>query len=155
MKNLTLFLLGLVSIQIPACLSQNDNKQCFSQSLKPSYPCCKGNKVVYTDEDGDWGVEHNKWCGIGNGPSKASDDACFSIVLGYKCCEKCKVVYTDKDGDWGVENNKWCGIKDSCTSNTEIENPVQNTKDISNSEFDFSFLKMENNKKICSIVHYL
>jgi len=147
MKNLTLFLLGLVSIQIPACLSQNDNKQCFSQSLKPSYPCCKGNKVVYTDEDGDWGVEHNKWCGIGNGPSKASDDACFSIVLGYKCCEKCKVVYTDKDGDWGVENNKWCGIKDSCTSNTEIENPVQNTKDISNSEFDFSFLKMENNKK--------
>jgi len=107
-------------------------------------PICKGDEVVYTDKDGDWGVENGKWCGIGNDPSNVSDDSCFSVALGYKCCEKCKVVYTDDDGKWGVENNKWCGIKDSCASPVETENTVviQDT-----SEFDFSFLKMENNKK--------
>jgi len=144
MKSLTLLLLGLVSL--PACFSQ-----CFSQSLKPSYPCCKGDKVVYTDEDGDWGVENNKWCGIGNGPSNSSDDSCFAVALGYPCCQKCSVVYTDKDGKWGVEKNKWCGIKDSCFSEEPVQEPikepVQNATDISNSDFDFSFLKLENNKK--------
>jgi len=28
------------------------------------FPCCEGNKVVYTDEDGEWGVENNIWCDI-------------------------------------------------------------------------------------------
>jgi len=138
MNNLSLFILGLVLIYIPACLSQNNDKQCFSQALTPSYPCCKGDKVVYTDKDGEWGVEDGKWCGIGNGPSKDSDDSCFSVALGYKCCEKCNVVYTDDDGKWGVENNKWCGVKDSCFT----PEPIQD-----DSEFDFTFLKMENNKK--------
>jgi len=189
MNNLTLFFLGLVLIYIPACLSQNNDKQCFSQTLKPSYPCCKSDKVVYTDKDGDWGVEDGKWCGIGNGPSNDSDDSCFSVALGYKCCEKCKVVYTDKDGNWGVEKNKWCGIKDSCaspveidltsstteieieestteivieepieieieieeiTTDIEIEEPVEIEQPVTvqdNSSFDFSFLKMENEKK--------
>jgi len=145
MKNLTLLFLGLVFVNIPTCLSQNNDKQCFSQNLKPSYPCCKGDKVVYTDEDGDWGVENNKWCGIGNGSSEESDESCFSVALGYSCCKKCKVVYTDEDGDWGVESNKWCGIKDSCAS--PIEEPVKNTTVISGTDFEFSFLKMENNKK--------
>jgi len=182
MNNLTLFLLGLVLINIPVCLSQNEDKQCFSQSLKPSYPCCEGNKIVFTDKDGDWGVEHNKWCGIGNGndPSEELNESCFSVVLGYNCCEKCKVVLTDKDGKWGVEHNKWCGIKDSCTSDVEVEpvpndpkevevkdpiqndpkevevkDPVQNDpKEVEVKEpvqndpnFDFAFLKIENNKK--------
>jgi len=142
MNNLTFFFIGLVLIYIPTCLSQNNDKQCFSLSLKPSYPCCKGNNVVYTDEDGDWGVENNKWCGIGNGNSKNLEDTCFSVDLGYSCCQSCKVIYTDEDGDWGVENNKWCGIKDNCTSNVEVKNPVQ-----SDTDFDFTFLKMENNKK--------
>jgi len=170
MNNFTLFLLGLVLIYIPVCLSQNEDKQCFSQSLKPSYPCCEGNKVVYTDKDGDWGVEHNKWCGIGNGngSSEKFDESCFSITLGYKCCEKCKVVHTDKDGKWGIEHNKWCGIKDSCTSDVGVKDPVQNDpkevevkdpvqndpKEVevkdpvqNDPNLDFAFLKMENNKK--------
>ncbi|OUM64611.1 Non-catalytic module family DOC2 [Piromyces sp. E2] len=149
MNNLSLFFVGLVLIYIPACLSQNDDKQCFSQSLEPSYPCCKGNEIVYTDEDGDWGVENNKWCGIGNGSSVESEESCFSLALGYSCCKSCDVIYTDKDGDWGVENDKWCGIKDSCkVLNVEIENPVQNVTDIvSTSDFEFSFLKLENRKK--------
>jgi len=156
MNNLTLFLLGLVLINIPVCLSQNEDKQCFSQSLKPSYPCCEGNKIVFTDKDGDWGVEHNKWCGIGNGndPSEELNESCFSVVLGYNCCEKCKVVLTDKDGKWGVEHNKWCGIKDSCTSDVEVEPVPNDPKEVEVKEpvqndpnFDFAFLKIENNKK--------
>jgi len=146
MKNLTLFLLGLVFI--PACLSQNNDKQCFSQKLKPSYPCCKGDNVVYVDKDGYWGVENNKWCGIGNGPFDESGESCFSVVLGYKCCKSCDVKYYDKDGDWGVENGKWCGIKESCYPTIEIiEEPVKNTTDISGTDFEFTFLKLENNKK--------
>jgi len=188
MNNLSLFLLGLVLINMPACLSVrpmydedfvpegtqkiypwcigSDNIKyidenwalengimcrfkCFSQKLITPYPCCKGSKIVYTDKDGDWGVEDGKWCGIGNGPSNASDDSCFSVALGYKCCESCKVVLTDKDGKWGVEHNKWCGIKDSCASDVEIESPVQNATvvDVATNDFEFQFLKMENNQK--------
>jgi len=135
MNSLTLYLIGLALIYMPACLSQNTDKQCFSLSLEPSFPCCTGNKVVYTDDDGDWGVENNKWCGIGNG--KVNDESCFSVALGYSCCEKCKVVYTDDDGDWGVEKNKWCGIKESCASDVDDDKK----------DFDFAFMKLENKKK--------
>ncbi|OUM68451.1 family 5 glycoside hydrolase, partial [Piromyces sp. E2] len=82
--------------------STNDvNTSCFSY---PDYPCCQDNIVVYSDNDGDWGVENNEWCGIN------SSSSCWSKALGYECCTGCSVVYTDNDGDWGVENNEWCGI---------------------------------------------
>jgi len=140
MKNLTLLLLGVVLTYIPACLSLKP--RCFSIALKTYYPCCEGNKVVYTNEDGDWGIENGKWCGIGDGSFNEPSDSCFAASLGYPCCKSCKIVYTDKDGDWGVEKNKWCGIKASCPPPIEIENPVQE-----DTGFDFSFLKLENNKK--------
>ena len=176
MNNLTLFLLGLVLIYTPACLSAGE--KCFSQNLNPSYPCCTGNKVVYTDKNGNWGVENDKWCGIDNDSSDScfslpmgypcctgnkvvftdkngnwgvengewcgidsdSSDSCFSLPMGYPCCTSCKVSYIDKDGKWGIENGKWCGLKDSC--NSDIVNPVQGDTD-----FEFAFLKLENNKK--------
>ncbi|OUM57228.1 Non-catalytic module family DOC2 [Piromyces sp. E2] len=137
MNNLSLFLLGLVLTYIPACLSDKTNKQCFSQKLSPSYPCCKGNKIVYTDKSGDWGVENGEWCGIGK-----TDDSCFSLSQGYPCCKSCQVFYTDKSGQWGVENDKWCGIKDNCSSTIEDKEPkIEKMED-----FEFSFLKMENEK---------
>ena len=77
-------------------------------------------------------------CSIGNGLSKDSDN-CFAVALIHSCCGSCEVVYTDVDGDWDVENNKWCGIKDGCVPDNDIE--VED-----DSGFDFSFLKMENNK---------
>jgi len=167
MNNLSLSLLGLVLIYIPACFS----KQCFSE---PSYPCCTGNKIVYTDKSGNWGVENGKWCGIDDSSSDscfsvaigypccsgkkvvytdksgnwgvengewcgiASDptDSCFSVAHGYSCCESCEVLYTDKLGKWGVEDGNWCGIKDTCANPEQID-----------TDFDFSFLKLENNKK--------
>ncbi|OUM59772.1 Non-catalytic module family DOC2 [Piromyces sp. E2] len=134
MNNLTLFVLGLVLVNIPSCLSL----QCFSQLLTPPYPCCKGNKIVYTDDSGNWGVENNEWCGINNDPVKE----CFSRALGYPCCKSCEVLFTDADGDWGVEDNEWCGILDSCSTDTEVEDPDEGISD-----FDFTFLKMENNKE--------
>ncbi|ORX77271.1 cellulosomal serpin precursor [Anaeromyces robustus] len=148
MNNLTLFILGLVLIYIPACLSNNSNPGgvlCFSQALNPSYPCCKGNKVVYSDKSGDWGVENGQWCGIGNGTT----EFCFSIALGYPCCKKCDVLYVDEDGQWGVEDNKWCGIKDNCESIVKEEDSINNNStDISsNNDFEFAFLKIENKKK--------
>ena len=84
--------------------------KCFSIDL--GYSCCNGNDVVYTDNDGQWGVENGEWCGIGG--SSAASDSCFAKAMGYSCCSSCVVVYTDNDGLWGVENGEWCGLKDSC-----------------------------------------
>jgi len=170
MNNLSLFLSGLVLIYIPACISILPKYECFSQILKPSYPCCKSDKVIYSDKDGDWGVENGKWCGIGYGVPTNLEDSCFSILLGYPCCKSNDVVFTDKSGNWGVENGKWCGIKDNNNTATEIDDPVpepteepteeptkepteEPTKEpieepVQNgSDFDFTFLKLENNKK--------
>jgi len=143
MKNFTLFLLGLVLTYVPTCLSQMNIIRCYSELLKPSYPCCKNDTIVYADKIGDWGVEDGKWCGIGNGFSKKLDNFCFSILLGYHCCQSCEIVVTDKDGNWGIENGKWCGIKDSCIpSENETKNPMRD-----DTNFDFAFLKMENRKE--------
>jgi len=131
MKNFTLFLLGLVLINVPACLSTStSSNQCFSLAL--GYPCCTGNTVVYSDGDGDWGVENNNWCGI------SYPESCFAEAYGYPCCETCVVKYSDESGrQWGKENKQWCGIKDSCNSVGSLDD----------AEFNFAFLKLENNKK--------
>jgi len=110
MNRITKILLGLALIYVPATSAS----QCFSETLDPSYPCCKGDKVVYTDESGDWGIENDKWCGIGTGTSMT----CFSNALGYPCCKGDKVVYTDESGKWGVENGEWCGISEDDSSDS-------------------------------------
>jgi len=38
--------------------------QCSTKITDSGYACCSNNcKVVYTDSDGTWGYENNKWCG--------------------------------------------------------------------------------------------
>ncbi|KAG4098449.1 mannan endo-1,4-beta-mannosidase B [Neocallimastix lanati (nom. inval.)] len=87
--------------------NNSDSAECFSIAL--GYPCCKGNDIVYTDDDGNWGVENNEWCGIND--SEPSQAACWSQALGYPCCKSTSdVYYTDDDGNWGVENGNWCGL---------------------------------------------
>jgi mannan endo-1,4-beta-mannosidase len=87
--------------------NNSNSAECFSIAL--GYPCCKGNDIVYTDDDGNWGVENNEWCGIND--SKPSQAACWSQALGYPCCKTTSdVYYTDNDGNWGVENGNWCGL---------------------------------------------
>nr|AAL01213.1 mannanase ManA [Orpinomyces sp. PC-2] len=90
--------------------TSSSSDECFSIAL--GFPCCSDNTVVYSDNDGDWGVENGEWCGIGG--TIVDNDSCFAKSLGYSCCSSCDVVYTDNDGNWGVENGEWCGIKDSC-----------------------------------------
>ncbi|OUM62291.1 Non-catalytic module family DOC2, partial [Piromyces sp. E2] len=85
---------------------------CWATAL--GYDCCTqpNSKVFYTDKDGEWGFENDKWCGII--VEKADEDVpvCWAKALGYDCCTTSTigVAYTDKDGEWGVENNVWCGI---------------------------------------------
>jgi len=90
---------------------------CFSTKL--GYPCCKSTtEVVYTDNDGNWGVENGNWCGI---------EDCWSTKLGYPCCKvTTDIVYTDGDGNWGVENGDWCGLKKT-TKTIPSQKPVSST----------------------------
>jgi polyhydroxybutyrate depolymerase len=98
MRNYT-FLLSLVATGFAGKALAAD---CFATKL--GYPCCTTTtEVVFTDNDGKWGVENNNWCGMA--------DECWSEKLGYPCCTSgAQVYYTDADGQWGVENNNWCGI---------------------------------------------
>ncbi|ORY38064.1 putative cellulase [Neocallimastix californiae] len=88
--------------------------KCSAAITNQGYKCCSANcEVVYTDGDGDWGVENNEWCGCGGAAGPVCPEAITN--QGYKCCSSCSTVYySDNDGDWGVENNDWCGMPTSC-----------------------------------------
>jgi len=84
----------------------NRFEQCWSEPL--GYRCCKTCRVYKTDEDGEWGYENDKWCGI---RPLCSKEKCWSIKHGYPCClSSCKVYETDDNGKWGYEDGHWCGI---------------------------------------------
>jgi len=89
------------------------NTSCWSQSL--GFPCCTSNpEIIYTDADGQWGIENGNWCGKPNSNTKN----CWAKSLGYNCCStsSCRSVqFSDSDGQWDVENGQWCGI---ATTNT-------------------------------------
>ena len=62
----------------------------FASQCHPDYECCSGCEVVYTDGEGDWGVENRQWCFI--------DNKCYgNNVTGYPTCTGCQVVYTDSE----------------------------------------------------------
>nr|CAB92326.1 endoglucanase 5A [Piromyces sp. 'equi'] len=54
--------LNVLSITGLIIVGSNAASSCWSEKL--GYKCCEGDKVVYTDNDGKWGVENQKWCGI-------------------------------------------------------------------------------------------
>jgi len=101
-----------IALTAAAALAAKASAACFSERL--GYPCCSGNEVVYTDNDGKWGVENGNWCGIADAPAPA---ACWSTSLGYPCCSSsnAEVWFTDDSGKWGVENGDWCGIPTGST----------------------------------------
>ncbi|OUM66609.1 Non-catalytic module family DOC2, partial [Piromyces sp. E2] len=86
---------------------------CWAKQL--GYNCCRRKhiNVQYTDKNGEWGVEDNKWCGIVNVSMMTTKliDICWSEP-DYKCCSKGNdiVKSSNEDGDWGIENGNWCGI---------------------------------------------
>jgi hypothetical protein len=87
---------------------------CQQTIFSQGYKCCNpGCQIIYTDEDGDWGVENGEWCGCGDRKITPCNENV--VKQGYKCCSTCgPVYYTDEDGDWGVENNDWCGMPTKC-----------------------------------------
>jgi len=47
--------------------------ECWSLAL--DYPCCEKTKeVVFTDDNGDWGIENNDWCGIVDGDDDSTSE---------------------------------------------------------------------------------
>jgi len=81
------------------------SRNCSTKILVQGYKCCSNNcQVVYTDDDGNWGVENGEWCGCG------VQKTCTG-AQGYPCCKSAtEVFFTDSDGKWSVENNDWCLI---------------------------------------------
>ncbi|ORX53276.1 Six-hairpin glycosidase [Piromyces finnis] len=80
--------------------------KCSSKITSQGYQCCSDNcEVIYTDADGNWGVENGEWCGC------AKATSCIG-AQGYPCCQSSTEVYfEDSDGKWSVENNDWCIIR--------------------------------------------
>ncbi|KAG4092050.1 hypothetical protein H8356DRAFT_1050431 [Neocallimastix lanati (nom. inval.)] len=97
--------------------TNNNNKpnSCSAAILKSGYKCCSSSscEIIYTDDDGTWGVENGEWCGCGGAAPSCSSGV---TSQGYPCCssDNCEVYYTDDSGKWGVENNNWCGITSNC-----------------------------------------
>jgi hypothetical protein len=58
-SNALLLSAALAISQVSACIPD-----CWAEKL--GFKCCTGEnpKVVYTDDNGDWGVENDDWCGI-------------------------------------------------------------------------------------------
>jgi len=87
--------------------------KCWAKDI--GYECCSaGNtEVLFSDENGDWGVENGNWCGMVTAAA-AAESKCWSEASGFPCCSTCTIYYQDETGKWGVENDNWCGIPDSC-----------------------------------------
>jgi len=85
--------------------TQGPTGACSAKILSQGYKCCSANcVVVYTDNDGTWGVENGQWCGCGGGK------VCTG-AQGYPCCSTAtEIFFTDGDGNWSVENGDWCLI---------------------------------------------
>jgi len=124
-------------------------RECFLTNVPQllGYNCCKNScNVVYQDDDGNWGVENNNWCGT----PFSCFNGCWSMP-DYPCCKNANphVYYTDSAGnEWGVENNNWCGIVPKVTTTTrrtttQNQQPTQTTTgDKCNWEEDFSSLDL-------------
>ncbi|OUM62896.1 family 11 glycoside hydrolase [Piromyces sp. E2] len=95
----------------PKIKEQNTNSNtCSTNITEQGYKCCSSNcETIYTDEDGDWGIENNEWCGCMNKPSN-NKNCIFNIISRkYECCPSdCEVVYPDGIGQWGAYDNQWC-----------------------------------------------
>jgi len=96
----------------------------FASECHPKYECCKKCNVVYTDKEGQWGVENKNWCFI-------QEDHCNkdNVSSKYPTCTHCNVYYTDATGDWGVENKDWCFIDETKCKEPEPEPEPEKEKD--------------------------
>jgi len=90
---------------------ESKNLGCFGTE----YACCifDTTKVVYTNEDGHWGLEGSRWCLMPEEVIKYKEGECWSEAEGYPCCtSRSTTIHTvdSKGKEWGVEDGHWCGI---------------------------------------------
>jgi len=97
--------------KIPLSIHETGQEYCWSH--KYGYPCCSeaSCQVFESDENGEWGYENGRWCGIS--PS-CSNEQCWSKKYGYNCCKRCFIYDVTDEGKWGYENGEWCGIIPNC-----------------------------------------
>ncbi|ORX85741.1 Metallo-dependent phosphatase [Anaeromyces robustus] len=120
-------------------------------SLKKGFECCQpGAIIAFIDDDGKWGIENGKWCGIIEQPT----EECWSLAEGYPCCEKSSSYnYTDKNGKkWGIENRNWCGIVEEKCWSEQYGFPCCQTTNKVISEDSFGKWGVEN-KSWCGITN--
>jgi len=56
--------------------------ECPASITNQGYACSAvGCEVVYTDGDGEWGVENNEWCGCGKAPAPKPKSFKYSLVF--------------------------------------------------------------------------
>ncbi|ORX76937.1 hypothetical protein BCR32DRAFT_329128 [Anaeromyces robustus] len=100
----------------PATQPTNNASLCSANITKQGYKCCpSGCIVIYTDDDGTWGINNGEWCGCNADVSKYNCPATIT-AQNYPCCSdnNCDVYAVDESGKWGLENNQWCGISNKC-----------------------------------------
>jgi hypothetical protein len=80
---------------------QPQTATCWSSAM--GYSCCKScDSFNYKDNDGEWGIENDAWCGI---PKECSNNGATTCkgALGYPCCKStCNVYSSDESGKWGI-----------------------------------------------------
>jgi len=129
MKSIALSIALIASASIVS--AELGNRQCFLNNVPylKGYNCCKRTCFTqYKDDDGNWGVEDNNWCGI----PFTCYDGCWSMP-DYPCCKNTSFAYyTDNAGnEWGVENNNWCGIIQKQTPTSAPRTTVQQQQQVS------------------------
>jgi len=94
------------STSAPRGQEQENNDSCWSLPL--GYACCSSSiDVIFTDDDGQWAIEKDNWCGL----QKNCNKQLSCTAQGYPCCKYSNIVYfEDSDGKWSVENDEWCLI---------------------------------------------
>jgi len=89
--------------------------ECWSSAV--GYECCQSCNIRYEDQNGKWGIENNKWCGIDS--EKCGNNSCWTQPY-FPCCKDNVLVVTDHQGEWGYENGNWCGI----SRNNQVQQSV-------------------------------
>jgi len=85
--------------------------KCSLSIRDKGYGCCSSTcKTLFSDDDGNWGIENEEWCGCINEGEVDPKCPWEVIGLGYKCCTgDCEVIEEDENGQWAIENDEWCG----------------------------------------------
>jgi len=127
---------------------QSEFGECKSTSTTVSTTSTKPNTSSQTPYSGKCGKEYGS-CRKGECCSKYGWCGKTNDYCGEGCKSEFGVCNNNNNNNNNNENNGNNNNENNNNGNNNNENPVNNSTDVSNSnlDFDFSFLKLENNKK--------